>query len=209
MEALEIFPSRLLKGHVPLLDDYKEDLVDYLYDFRSKNESSSRSSLGGWQSNCFMHYEESFQPFGDRMHKALEPYLLKLMNDIEVFNDSRPILEFYNVWFNINGTGALNRLHTHPHSIYSGVMWIKAPENCGNLVMVDPSAHNMFGIVPTEYEFEPVEGDIILFPSHVPHYVKPNNSDEDRISLSFNIILLPTPYNYEPPDEEGSPNLGE
>ena len=194
MEELEIFPSRLLKGHDPLLDDYKEDLVDYLYDFASKNESSSRSSLGGWQSNSFMHHEESFQPLGNLMHKALEPYLLKLMKDLEEFNNKlwipgRPRLDFYNVWFNINGTDAVNILHTHPHSIYSGVMWIKAPENCGNLVMVDPSAHNMFGIVPTEYEFQPVEGDIIIFPSHVPHYVKPNNSDEDRISVSFNFII--------------------
>ena len=194
MEELEIFPSRLLKGHDPLLDDYKEDLVDYLYDFSSKNESSSRSSLGGWQSNSFMHHEESFQPLGNLIHKALEPYMLKLMKDLEEFTNKlwipgRPRLDFYNVWFNINGTNAVNTLHTHPHSIYSGVMWIKAPENCGNLVMVDPSAHNMFGIVPTEYEFQPVEGDIIIFPSHVPHYVKPNNSDEDRISLSFNITL--------------------
>jgi len=182
MEALEIFPARLLKGHDPLLDDYKEDLVDYFYDFSSKNESSLHSNLGGWQSNPLMHLEQSFKPFMHLMWNALEPYVQKI-------TDECVILELYNLWFNINGTNALNILHTHPHSIYSGVMWIKAPENCGNLVMVDPSAHNIFGIVPTEYEFQPVEGNIILFPSHVPHYVKPNNSDEDRISVSFNFII--------------------
>ena len=185
MEALEIFHSRLLKGHDPLLDDYKEDLVDYFYDFSSKNESSSHSNLGGWQSNSLMHLEQSFKPFMDLMWNTLEPYVQKITDE------SCVMLELYlhNLWFNINGTNALNTLHTHPHSIYSGVMWIKAPENCGNLVMVDPSAHNMFGVVPTEYEFQPVEGNIILFPSHVPHYVKPNNSDEDRISVSFNFTI--------------------
>lgn len=189
MESLEIFPSRLLVGGAPLLDNYKEDLVDYLYDFSSKNESSSHSNLGGWQSNSFMYCEKSFKPFRDWMWNTLEPYLQKVTKDIEEFKHSRPNLELYNVWFNINGTDAFNMTHTHPHSIYSGVMWIKAPEDCGNLVMVDPSAHNMFGIVPTEYEFEPVEGKVVIFPAHLPHFVKPNNSDEDRISVSFNIVL--------------------
>lgn len=185
MEALEIFPSRLLKGHDPSLDNYKKDLVDYFYDFSSKNESSLHSNLGGWQSNHFLHLEKSFEPFMYLMWNALEPYVQKITDASTDFVE--PYL--HNLWFNINGTNASNRLHTHPHSIYSGVMWIKAPEDCGNLVMVDPSAHNIFGIAPTEYEFVPVEGDIILFPSHIPHYVKPNNSDEDRISVSFNFII--------------------
>ena len=136
MEALEIFPSRLLKGHDPSLDNYKKDLVDYFYDFSSKNESSLHSNLGGWQSNHFMHLEKSFEPFMYLMWNALEPYVQKITDASTVF------VEYYlhNLWFNINGTNASNRLHTHPHSIYSGVMWIKAPEDCGNLVMVDPSA---------------------------------------------------------------------
>jgi len=189
METLEIFPARLLKGHAPMLDAYKEDLVDYLYDFSSKNESSSASNMGGWQSNSFMYREQSFKPFRDLMWNTLEPYLLQITQQIEDLGDNRPNLELYNVWFNINATDTFNMMHTHPHSIYSGVMWIKAPEDCGNLVLVDPSKHNVFGIVPTEYEFEPVEGNVIVFPSHLPHYVKPNNSDEDRISVSFNIVL--------------------
>jgi len=189
MESLEIFPTRLIVGGAPLLDNYKEDLVDYLYDFSSKNESSSYSNVGGWQSNSFMYCEKSFKPFRDWMWNTLEPYLQRITKDIEEFKNSRPNLELYNVWFNINGTDAFNMTHTHPHSIYSGVMWIKAPEDCGNLVMVDPSAHNVFGIVPTEYEFEPVEGKVVIFPAHLPHFVKPNNSDEDRISVSFNIVL--------------------
>jgi len=189
MEALEIFPSRLLIGDAPMLKDFKEDLVDYLYDFSSKNESSSHSNVGGWQSNSFMYREPSFKPFRDLMWNTLEPYILKISKNIEEYNSNVPNLELYNVWFNINGTDALNMMHTHPHSIYSGVMWIKAPEDCGNLVMVDPSMHHMFGIVPTEYEFQPQEDKVIIFPAHLPHYVKPNNSDEDRISVSFNIIL--------------------
>ena len=38
---------------------------------------------------------------------------------------------------------------------------------------------------------EPVEGNIILFPSYLPHSVETNNHDEERISISFNLIALP------------------
>ena len=38
---------------------------------------------------------------------------------------------------------------------------------------------------------EPVEGNIILFPSYIPHSVETNDHDEERISISFNIIALP------------------
>ena len=79
MESLEIFPSGLLIGDAPLLKGYKEDLIDYLYDFSSKNESSSHSNLGGWQSNSLMHLEQSFKPFMDLMWNTLDPYVQKMI----------------------------------------------------------------------------------------------------------------------------------
>ena len=43
-------------------------------------------------------------------------------------------------------------------------------------------------ITPT-FEIEPLEGVIVLFPSDLTHSVQKNTSDEDRISVSFNIDL--------------------
>ena len=37
--------------------------------------------------------------------------------------------------------------------------------------------------------FNPTEGKIIVFPSHLNHLVQENKSNEDRISVSFNIRL--------------------
>ena len=39
----------------------------------------------------------------------------------------------------------------------------------------------------TSYHFNPTEGCIILFPSHLLHHVNPNKSNEDRISVAFNM----------------------
>ena len=39
------------------------------------------------------------------------------------------------------------------------------------------------------YSFIPNEGLLVLFPSHLQHDVEVNKSDEDRISVSFNLKL--------------------
>ena len=33
------------------------------------------------------------------------------------------------------------------------------------------------------------EGDLLIFPSYLPHSVQPNESDKDRIVISFNIYI--------------------
>ena len=42
------------------------------------------------------------------------------------------------MWANINPPGGMNRAHQHPNSLWSGVYYIKAPKNCGNLKIDDP-----------------------------------------------------------------------
>ena len=39
-------------------------------------------------------------------------------------------------------------------------------------------------------EFDPVEGMMMMFPSDLLHGVEENKSNKDRISLSFNILVL-------------------
>ena len=40
-------------------------------------------------------------------------------------------------------------------------------------------------------ELEIEEGDLLIFPSYLPHSVLPNQSDEDRVVVSLNIFILP------------------
>jgi len=51
-------------------------------------------------------------------------------------------------------------------------------------------AHNSSEIDENISEiYTPVEGEMILFPAHLPHRVEPNYSDDLRISISFNICV--------------------
>ena len=103
---------------------------------------------------------------------------------------------------NINSPGSLNVQHSHPGCDLSGVLWIKCPNQCGNILFYSPSCFETFQEIESytqdfkdnnnyhhNYWFPPIEGRMLIFPSHLQHEVKKNLSNEDRISASFNIKL--------------------
>ena len=111
--------------------------------------------------------------------------------------ESEPFLG--NMWANINPPGGMNRAHQHPNSLWSGVYYIKAPKNCGYLKIDDPRTSAAMvrptqkkGTLPVrlyrETHYEPIAGRCIMFPSWLMHCVDPNESNDIRISVSFNFL---------------------
>ena len=111
--------------------------------------------------------------------------------------ESEPFLG--NMWANINPPGGMNRAHQHPNSLWSGVYYIKAPKNSGHLKIDDPRSSAAMvrptqkkGTLPVrlyrETHYEPIAGRCIMFPSWLMHCVDPNQSNDIRISVSFNFL---------------------
>ena len=106
------------------------------------------------------------------------------------------------MWININKPGDYNTRHNHPGSDLSGIFWVKSLQKNSNSTFYSPNVMTQIQqinstkeeigkklfITPTLH-IESFEGVIVLFPSDLSHAVQKNNSDEDRISVSFNIDL--------------------
>ena len=105
-------------------------------------------------------------------------------------------------WINVNKLGDYNIKHTHPTSDLSGVLWIKASKDCGKIEFQSPVEFQTYTEIESytedfkdsnnyyhTYYFSPTEGRMLVFPSHLQHQVRENKSNEDRISVSFNIRL--------------------
>ena len=47
--------------------------------------------------------------------------------------------------------------------------------------------------LPTGFAIEPKikQGSLVIFPSFYPHYVTPNNSDHERVTVSGNFWVVP------------------
>ena len=86
-------------------------------------------------------------------------------------------------------------MHVHPNSNISGVIWIKIPNDSGNLYFHNPdnfqkhkeiNFYKSFLNQGEGYELEPQEGNVVLFPSCLQHEVTKNLSNDERVSISFN-----------------------
>ena len=82
-------------------------------------------------------------------------------------------------WFNIASPGESTGVHNHKdESTVSGVYYLQVPPDSSDLYFRPMDA--------IEFSIKAVVGRMILFPSHLDHYVSENRSNEPRISLAFN-----------------------
>ena len=161
-------------------------------EWSKKDNGIRRTNMIGWHSTTNMHEIPVFKPLVDELFKMqMEIYREELLS-------REPIIG--NMWANINPPGGYNRPHIHPNSHFSGVYYIKAPQNSGEIVFNDPrsAAHMVMpdrvkDIKPPshlwrEVRVNPLEGRMLMFPSWLWHCVEPNESNDIRISVSFNFI---------------------
>ena len=166
-------------------------LADQIIDWSKKDEGLTKTNVKGWHSKTHMHTLRVFNALVDELYRMPGEI------DKEEILDRGPRLG--NMWANINYKGALNRPHVHANSLFSGAYYIKVPKNSGFLKINDPRQGTHF-IKPNkkdvkiplylapEINIEPKENRAIMFPSWLEHCVEVNESDDIRISVSFNFL---------------------
>jgi uncharacterized protein (TIGR02466 family) len=141
----------------------------------------------------------------DQLHQAPEFAGLAeiILGEVRAFADALGInhqdypLRFQDCWFNIYGPKDGQESHIHPNSVISGSYYLKAPEGCSGIMFHAPMSDTMF--VPPYREINalntqgaemPVqEGALVLFRSWLKHSVRPSPATDERISISFNLMM--------------------
>ena len=190
-----LFPTVIHELKVDNFGLIKKGLVEFVYEEREKDSKGLKfSNQGGWQSD--FEYCRFDNILLSTVTKALNSYF-----ENDVLDMSKEIT-CDGLWMNINGKDNFNSAHNHPGCHLAGVFWIQSPKGCGNLELQSPHSFTMFQEMSryTEsfqkkssaypvYMFPPTEGTILLFPASIMHKVESNQSDEDRISVAFNLHL--------------------
>ena len=174
------------------LDIDNEVLKNHCYDVKEQNSGGREySNRGGYQSN-----DLSFNtPINILLDNVIE-ISKTIFNDYYKLQDDDRSVYVCNHWININGKNHFNIKHTHPNSFLSGVYYVET-ENVTEQgsISFHRSEHENFILSGWNVSFDertsftPVKGRLILFPSYFPHSVLPNHLDNERISVSFNVIL--------------------
>ena len=194
---MEVVFSTLIHSHrILTFKQIKDDLLKFIYEERKKDPVGvTISNQGGWQSQPFLGSSDNI------VVSTVKDAVLRYFSLNKIFKEDTAI-DFRNLWINVNGKGNFNRSHIHFGCDLSGVLWIKTSKECGSIEFASPNAYTQgseldfysdeikerYNLYPG-WAFTPEEGKIIIFPSSLSHHVYSNKSNEDRISVSFNMRL--------------------
>jgi hypothetical protein len=158
-----------------ILEDFDENYwIKEVYNYKKTNPISVfKSNKGGWQSESSLHLQPSFFSLCKKLQNIF----------YTIFPNPQRIID--GMWINISSYTNFNSPHQHgddsyPYQLYSGIIYLNTPTNSGDVIFMNPLNLGL------GHSFTPQPKQVILFPSPIQHYVEPNFSQEDRISIAFN-----------------------
>ncbi len=146
---------------------------------------------GTWQTDQNLHTLPAFADLAAAIDKAARGALDFMKAEYSRF-------EITALWANINPKGGLNSAHSHPNNYLSGVYYVQVPKGSDKIVFLDPREQACTIMPPVkeytayngnEVTFEIKAGRMILFPAWLRHGVPVNRSEEERVSMAFNIMF--------------------
>ena len=196
MNLMPIYSVPFWQSEYPEFEEHKEIFLSAIRIYKEQNPTKEipRSNIAGYQSPNTLQGVAELRP----LFEYICQMGFKAVADLDFIDCDIALTE---AWLNINDSRqCMNSEHVHGE-VFSGVFYLKAPKESGKLSIQNPAINKMWkgcSLTSQKDQFtaesiriEPEEGNIILFPSYLPHSVETNNHDDERISISFNLIALP------------------
>lgn len=190
-EVQEIFPTPLwivdLKADAAAaLNDRLRSAIHRIISPRPKIPAAS-----GWQTPQDLHRRPEFAEF----IRLVETAARGVARFLQI--DQYP-MAVTGCWANVNPPGAYHLMHHHPNNYLSGVYYVTIPPGGSRIEFQDPrNQASMIMPKPRDYtkftangaNAEARAGRMVLFPAWLKHTVPANQGNEDRISISFNLMF--------------------
>ncbi len=186
----------LWQSEYPEFEEHQELFLNAIRDYKDKNPSKEipKSNVAGYQSPDTLHHVAELKP----LFEYICQIGFRACADLDFIDCD---IALTSAWLNVNNSRqCMNHQHIHA-DVFSGVFYLQIPKESGKLVFHNSSINGMWKgcylasqknqFTAESVRIEPVEGNILLFPAYLPHSVETNNHDEERISISFNLIALP------------------
>ena len=189
-----LFPTPIWTMKLENFESINNEMYNFIKESQIKDQTGiKKSNNKGWHSKDFNMQETEPKNF----IKNISPSIEKVIVDMN-WEKEKQLVKISNMWAIINTGGSTNSRHQHGNSTISGAYYVRAPRNCGNIVFYDPRPAPVF-CYPEAVSSNllnahinsvtPKEGALILFPSYLDHSVNENLSNDERIVISFNIII--------------------
>ena len=196
-EILEFFPNAVQISTVPDADALNRALLEPIDEIRRTTPNSKPRE---WAGNLYTTSENRNDLQEDPAFADLASFITGEANNFanihKLFLPNETVI-INKMWLDIYELNHSMDLHNHPNSIFSGVYFIKIPENSGLFAFDSPSSESM--IMPpiktsNEYNmrqasYEMREGELLIFNSYIKNRVLLHKIEDERISIGFNCII--------------------
>ena len=156
----------------------------------AKYNEKSRSDLSQ-QTDHDLHTRPEFY----RLNRFISDAAKDIVSGLELASDDP---EITGCWINVAAKGSRHHEHSHPNNYLSGVYYLATPPGTGSIMFYDPRPQAHVLSMPTK-RYTPgtassmtvsvQPGRLVLFHSWLRHAVEMNLAEQDRISLSFNLMF--------------------
>ena len=190
----EMFPTPLLRFEIADADKLNQALLKEIARRRAADGGLTKSNRKGWHSGNDLF--ERKEP----AHTALAQMLLRMIAQSAL--RVAPDADFTNIelvaegWINVNPTGGYNAPHDHVGAFWSGCYYVQVPDDIegqgGAIEFLSPhkplpgSGLINAPITADKLCVRPKPGTVLIFPASMVHWVHPNGSDQDRVTIAFN-----------------------
>jgi uncharacterized protein (TIGR02466 family) len=195
-----LFPTPVVAYAIEDAERINALLLEEIAARRKTEDGIVRSNRKGW------HSESDFFTRKDPAHAELAQAIRNAARDAtaRVAAEGTQLNQIgMNImgWVNVNPSGAYNMPHDHPGSFWSGCYYVKndkpADPGGGDITFIDarsaPAGQPVVQapVFRALHSVHPQPGSLLLFPSSLKHLVNPNDSEEDRVTIAFNVFLFP------------------
>jgi len=214
-EVLQLFPTNMLRGHIPLdMDVISNDikgLVNKVKEIEGDDTARNYTTYFNHDIRTSMHEFEWFKMFSNIIKDTYVEFCKNIYeHDMDYLQ--RDDIHLF-AWASVYSEEHSHEVHNHVDSFMSGTWYIKTNENTAPIKFIAPNVMTTFqhtsvdryhardnfpnmhfmgtNWLENEVHFRPVESEFLLWPSYMQHMVPVNTVPQDenyeRISLSFNL----------------------
>jgi uncharacterized protein (TIGR02466 family) len=199
--VLQFFPTLVWRQELPeaRARAFNDRLMAAIQDLLTPRPEPAPGA--GWQTGQDLHLRPEFAGLA----KTIEAAALAALQSIHARHNG---LVITGCWANVNPPDAKHRGHTHPNNFLSGVYYVRVPRGGHHISFSDPRVQR--SVMQPRYSRDTVlnasvvnvevqDGVLLLFPAWLEHEVRRNASNDDRVTIAFNLMLKDFVETVSPP----------
>jgi uncharacterized protein (TIGR02466 family) len=208
----DIFPMQIYETHYDEFYKIKAEIIEkimVLYTNTNEREKHLGEELSKYllENGYGQGSVTSLKPFSRKLHNQINispifdfiiQHTNKFWKDIKFNSSYKPVLT--NSWIYKESPDGNLDWHNHTSSVISGVFYINATPEMGNLMLENPSClllgsmpfeKNSWGPLLFDHVINVEDGKLVLFPGWMKHKTLKNKTNTDRIVLAFDFGVSP------------------